>query len=74
MAHHLIVGAGTIGARVARQLIEQGDEVTCVSRGGRSLDGVRSVAMDGADGPALASLAAGAATIFNCANPAYHRG
>ncbi len=35
--------------------------------------GVERVAADAADADQLAELAAGAATIFNCANPPYHK-
>ena len=73
MSQSLVVGSGAIGSRVARQLVARGDEVVCVSRSGRAVPGARSVALDAADSSALASLASGAAAIFNCANPAYHR-
>lgn len=73
MNTHLIVGAGPVGSGVAEQLLARGDEVTVVTRSGRGPEGAHNVALDASDGEALADLAQGAAAIFNCANPAYHR-
>jgi nucleoside-diphosphate-sugar epimerase len=76
MAKHVVVGAGAVGRGVAALLADQGDEVVIVSGSGRApaARGVRAVALDAADGRALAELAAGAATLYNCANPRhYHR-
>ena len=69
----LIIGAGVIGGRVARMLAEDGRRVTVVSRSGSGPAGVASVAADAADAGAMARLAEGAAVIYNCVNPPYHR-
>src|SRR5207247_18674 len=72
----LVVGAGVIGSRVAGMLAERGDRVSVVSRHGAGpaeLPGVTRVAADAADAEAMARLAEGAAVIYNCVNPPYHR-
>ena len=75
----LVIGAGVIGSRVARMLAEAGHRVRVVSRrgsgpaGGSRLAGVTYLAADAADAEAMARLAEGAAVIYNCVNPAYHR-
>ena len=66
----LVVGAGVIGSRVAGMLAERGDRVRVVSRHG---SGPAGVAADASDGGAMARLAEGAAVIYNCVNPPYHR-
>lgn len=66
----LVIGAGVIGSRVAGMLAERGDRVSVVSRRG---SGPAGVAADAADARAMARLAEGAAVIYNCVNPPYHR-
>jgi nucleoside-diphosphate-sugar epimerase len=66
----LVIGAGVIGSRVAGMLAERGDRVSVVSRRG---SGPAGVAADAADAGAMARLAEGAAVIYNCVNPPYHR-
>ena len=66
----LVIGAGVIGSRVAGMLAERGDRVSVVSRRG---SGPAGVAADAADAGAMAQLAEGAAVIYNCVNPPYHR-
>jgi len=70
-----IVGAGPIGSRVARLLAGQGEKVRVITRSGRGpkADGIELVAADASDAQALTRLTEGAKTLFNCANPAYHR-
>lgn len=70
-----IVGAGPIGSRVARLLAGQGEKVRVITRSGRGpkADGIELVAADASDAGALARLTAGAKTLYNCANPQYHR-
>jgi nucleoside-diphosphate-sugar epimerase len=72
---HVVVGAGPIGSGIARELAERGHRVKIVTRSGSGPDGVAAerVAADASDAEALASIAAGAAAIYNCANPPYHR-
>ena len=70
----LVIGAGEIGARLARRLAERGAEVTVATRRGTGIEGARAVAVDAADAPALAAAAAGARTVYLVTNPAqYHR-
>jgi nucleoside-diphosphate-sugar epimerase len=69
----LVIGAGVIGSRVARMLAEAGHRVSVVSRHGSGPAGVTQLAADAADAAAMARLAEGAAVIYNCVNPAYHR-
>jgi nucleoside-diphosphate-sugar epimerase len=66
----LVIGAGVIGSRVAGMLAERGDGVSVISRRG---SGPAGVAADAADAGAMARLAEGAAVIYNCVNPPYHR-
>jgi len=70
---HLVVGAGVIGGRVAQLLAERGERVTVVSRSGSGPAAAVCVAADAADAEVMARLAAGAAVIYNCVNPPYHR-
>ena len=75
MALHVIVGAGPIGTAAARQLVDDGHQVRVITRGGAGLDhpAVERIAADATDTSRLASLTAGAAALYNCANPLYHR-
>ena len=72
---HIVVGAGPIGTGVALRLAGLGRRVAVVTRSGSGPDdpAVRLVAADASDGEAMARLADGAAAIYNCANPPYHR-
>ena len=75
MGKHLIVGAGPVGRATAVALLAQGQEVVVVSRSGSGVDDerVRCLALDASDSAVLASQARGAAALYNCANPPYHR-
>jgi nucleoside-diphosphate-sugar epimerase len=75
MSRHVIVGAGPVGATTALALAEAGHDVRVVTRsgGGPRHDGIELVAADATDTEALTRLAAGAAALYNCANPPYHR-
>ena len=69
----LVIGAGVIGSRVARMLAEDGHRVSVVSRRNFGPAGVAHLTADAADAADMARLAEGAAVIYNCVNPAYHR-
>ena len=69
----LVIGAGVIGSRVAEMLAGQGHRVSVVSRRGSGPAGVTPVAADAADAGAMTRLAEGAAVVYNCVNPPYHR-
>jgi nucleoside-diphosphate-sugar epimerase len=73
--HHVVVGAGAVGGAVVRLLIEQGEQVTVVTRSGSGPEHpqVERVAADASDAGRLTELTTGAIAIYNCANPPYHR-
>ncbi len=75
MALHVIVGAGVIGSATATLLAKDGHSVRVVSRSGRGQyqQGIERVALDATDTVALSRIAEGAAALYNCANPQYHR-
>src|SRR5262245_7778511 len=86
MALHVIVGKGPIGMTTAGLLADQGHEVRVVSRSAVPASGpsvrvpadqsdglVRHVVLDAADKEALTAVTRGAAALYNCANPPYHR-
>jgi nucleoside-diphosphate-sugar epimerase len=69
----LVIGAGVIGGQVARLLAERSDRVTVISRRGSGPAGVTHAAADARDAETMGRLADGAAVIYNCVNPPYHR-
>jgi nucleoside-diphosphate-sugar epimerase len=73
MAQHVIVGAGPVGLATAQRLNELGHSVRMISRTGAGPSTVERVAADATDADRLASLSTGAAALYNCANPPYHR-
>lgn len=70
---HLVIGAGSVGTAVARQLADRGEEVVVVTRSGTGpeVPGVRRVAADASSLEALVAAAPRASVIYNCANPRY---
>ncbi|MEV5880968.1 NAD-dependent epimerase/dehydratase family protein [Streptomyces sp. NPDC052101] len=70
---HVIVGAGATALATARLLAEDGERVRLVSRRGSGPEHelIESIALDATDAEALAELCRDAATVFNCAMPAY---
>ena len=70
-----MIGAGPVGSAVTQFLAGDGDDVVVVTRhgSGPQLPGVRRVACDASDLDALLAAAPNATTIYNCANPPYHR-
>ena len=75
MQHHLVIGSGPVGSGIAQRLADQGSPVTVVTRSGTGPvhPSITLAKGDAVDAAALARHAEGAATIFNCANPPYHR-
>jgi nucleoside-diphosphate-sugar epimerase len=75
MQHHVVIGAGPVGSGVAELLAQRGDQVTVITRSGTGPDHPRitKLAADAGNETALTAAATGCATIFNCANPPYHR-
>ncbi len=73
---HVIIGSGPLGQWTARSLREQGHRVRMVNRSGASPFApadVEIVRGDATDATTVAQLSAGATTIYQCAQPAYHR-
>jgi nucleoside-diphosphate-sugar epimerase len=71
----VIVGSGPVGTTTARLLADLGHQVRVITRSGsgpthRNIELVR---LDAADGAALSHATTGAAAIYNCVNPPYHR-
>ncbi|MCX5610977.1 MULTISPECIES: NAD-dependent epimerase/dehydratase family protein [unclassified Streptomyces] len=74
MSLHVVIGFGPAGAATARLLAEQGHTVRVVTRSGRSPEaGIEHVALDATDPERLTEAAKGAAALYSCAAPPYHR-
>ncbi|SDG97466.1 NAD-dependent epimerase/dehydratase family protein [Nonomuraea jiangxiensis] len=73
MGKHVVVGSGQVGSHVAAKLIEQGHEVTVVTRSGSGPEGAVKVAADVADRARMVEVTKGADVLYNCVNPKYHR-
>ncbi|KMM45163.1 hypothetical protein CWIS_12185 [Cellulomonas sp. A375-1] len=79
MSRHVVIGKGPVGTSLARLLASQGHDVVVVSRSGGTDRGTRPavpgawthVAADASDTAALTGLTAGAAALYQCANPRY---
>lgn len=72
--HNVVLGAGPLGRAIANQLVMQGQTVTVVTRDGREIaDGIRSAKADLSDAAETIAVGEGAATIFQCAAPPYHK-
>ena len=75
MQHHVIIGAGPVGSGVARRLADAGTPATVITRSGKGPQHslITLITADASDAEVLTRHATGAAAIYNCANPAYHR-
>jgi nucleoside-diphosphate-sugar epimerase len=75
MSLHVIVGAGPVGTATANLLAGRGERVRIVSRRGAGPEhpAIERVSADATDADRLTRLTEGAATLYNCANPQYHR-
>ena len=71
MADHVVIGAGSIGTNVARLLVERGESVRIITRGGSGPEHplIERVAADASDASRLTELARGAKVIYHAANP-----
>lgn len=72
---HVVIGAGQIGSRLAEVLAARGLHVRLARRGSSStvIPGVDRFSGDITDRAFADRLCAGAAVIYNCSNPPYHR-
>ncbi|MET7934214.1 NAD-dependent epimerase/dehydratase family protein [Streptomyces sp. NPDC005322] len=74
MSLHVVLGFGPAGAATARLLAEKGHTVRVVTTSGRSPEpGIEHVALDARDRGRLSAATRGAAAIYSCAAPPYHR-
>jgi nucleoside-diphosphate-sugar epimerase len=73
MSLHVIVGAGPVGTATAMLLAERGEQVRVLTRRGSGPrhPAIDLVAADATDADRLATLASGAAALYNCASPPY---
>lgn len=77
---HVVIGAGTIGGRLARLLASQGKKVVVMTRSGsvragsgiEDRSGIDYRAADATSGESLFQAAPKAKTLYNCANPPYN--
>jgi nucleoside-diphosphate-sugar epimerase len=70
---HVVFGTGPLGMATARALLGRGHQVRMVSRSGKAdLLGVEVRAADAYDARAVQAVSAGAAAVYQCAQPAYH--
>jgi len=74
---HVVLGKGPVGRSLTEVLLEHGHQLRVLSRSGgpasQAAPEVEPRAVDAADPAALTAATRGAAALYNCANPAYHR-
>ncbi|MEU1209147.1 NAD-dependent epimerase/dehydratase family protein [Nocardia sp. NPDC005825] len=75
MSLHVVIGAGPVGTATARLLAARGDHVRIVTRSGSGPEhpNIDRITADATDPRALLAHCAGAAALYQCAQPAYHR-
>ncbi|MEV6218164.1 NAD-dependent epimerase/dehydratase family protein [Nocardia sp. NPDC051833] len=75
MSLHVVVGAGPVGTATAHLLADAGHDVRVVTRrgGGPTHPSIELIAADANDAAALTRLTEGAAALYSCAGPTYHR-
>jgi nucleoside-diphosphate-sugar epimerase len=67
---HVVLGAGQVGPRLARWLVERGHRVRVVRRSAADVPGVEVVRADLRDADAATAACEGADVIYDCTNPA----
>src|SRR5687767_13559845 len=74
-ALHVVLGAGQVGSRLATLLQRRGHLVRLVRRGsaGPAQPGLSWASGDMTDQAFAAAATAGAAVVYDCMNPPYHR-
>ena len=73
---HVVIGAGPLGRATANALAQMGNQVKMVNRSGSVVEppaGVTMVAGDLGNLPSLLPIVKGAASMYFCAQPPYHR-
>ncbi len=72
---HVVVGSGPVGTTTASLMADLGHQVRVITRSGSgpTHPNVERLALDATNAAALATATAGAAAIYNCVNPPYHR-
>lgn len=72
---HVVFGTGAIGLALVDELVASGLPVRAVSRSGAAAlpEGVEEITGDASDPGLAARAAAGAAVLYQCLNPPYHR-
>lgn len=75
MPLHVIVGAGPVGSATARLLAGRGERVRLLTRSGDGPEhaAIDRIAADATDWGTLARHTQGAAALYSCGGPAYHR-
>ncbi|MFJ3881144.1 NAD-dependent epimerase/dehydratase family protein [Streptomyces sp. NPDC090077] len=74
MNSHVVIGFGPAGAATARLLAERGHSVKVVTASGRAPEpGIEHLALDARDAGRLTEVVRGAAALYQCAAPPYHR-
>jgi nucleoside-diphosphate-sugar epimerase len=75
MSLHVIVGAGPVGSATARMLAAKGEPVRLITRSGSGPrhSSIERVAADATDADVLSRYTEGAAALYSCAGPPYHR-
>jgi nucleoside-diphosphate-sugar epimerase len=73
-AGHLVFGTGPLGTAVAEELLRRNVSVAMVNRAGTGrLQGVEYIAGDASDPAFAREVVRGAAVVYQCAQPEYHR-
>ncbi|MCU0260325.1 MAG: NAD-dependent epimerase/dehydratase family protein [Ilumatobacteraceae bacterium] len=70
---HVVTGAGPVGRAVVAELVGRGVRPVVVTRGGATVEGADAATADLADPSAARRVLGGAAVVYQCAQPAYHR-
>lgn len=71
---HVVFGSGPLGQSVAQSLLQKGYEVRVVNRSGKSsIPGAQTISGDAFSLDFTRQVTRGAAVVYQCAQPAYHR-
>lgn len=71
---HVIFGTGPLGSAVAEELLKRGKAVRMINRSGQAgVPGAQTVAGDAYSLEFTRRMTEGAAVVYQCAQPAYHR-